>query len=219
MKFEQIEQRSEKWYAARLGRPTASNFHKIIQPGRLKRSASAPLYMAQLVAEKIFKRSFDKDISDLPAIRWGVEHEPQALQRLQIERGFTALPGGFMAEDGGRYGASPDAIVALNNRRELVEIKCPYDVPRHVRTLLFGMDDDYKCQVQGQLLISGYECVHFYSYHPDCPPRYIRVDPDEQFIAALRRELDSFCAELELQYQRAKDMGGWNNGEGAAGRT
>ena len=215
MKFEPIEQRSEEWLKKRLGRPTASQFHRIIQPGRAIKSASYEGYMSELIAERIFGRSMEKDISERTAVRWGVEHEDEAAEALQ-ERIGPLVPGGWMTDDAlgwdgkpGRYGCSPDRLLVKGNSMELVEIKCPYEIPKHVCNLLFGPGNDYRAQVQGQLLISGYSHVHFWSYHPDCPPAYYRTEVDEPFQRALGNLLERFCAELEENYQRALKMGGW----------
>ena len=214
MIFEPLEHRSDDWYKKRLGMPTASQFHRIVTLGGKAeipgRSKMAERYIGDLVAERIFKRSMQKDISYLEAVKWGVEHEDKAAALLEEHIG-PLQPGGFMTDrpQKPRYGASPDRILAKGNRREVCEIKCPFEIPRHVKNLLFGADTEHWPQLQGQLLISGYECVHFYSYHPDCPPYYERVPRDEVFINNLRDLLDKFCAELDEAEMKARRMGGW----------
>lgn len=209
MKFEPIEQRSDEWLKKRLGRPTASQFDRIITPGgRLKLSDKAPLYMAELIGERIFQRPMHRDVSHYPAVQHGVTTEPQAAAAL-MERIGPFEPGGLFTDDEGRYGCSPDGILIKGNRKELIEIKCPYEIPNHIRNLLFGLDDKYRAQVQGQLFISKFDCVHFWSYHPDCPPAYYRVDKDEPFMRVLDTLLDEFCEQLEENYQKALAIGGW----------
>ena len=46
-----VEQGSDEWLRLRMGKPTASNFHQIMQPSNLKRSKSYPKYLARLGAE------------------------------------------------------------------------------------------------------------------------------------------------------------------------
>lgn len=201
MKFTPIEQRSDEWYAKRLGKPTASQFGRIITPGG-KPSASAALYQSELIAERIFKQPMGKDISKIPAVAQGRETEPEAFAALEKRIG-PIEPGGFFTDDAERYGASPDGLLIKDNRRELVEIKCPDSIPQHFRNLLFGVSDDYRAQIQGQLFISGYDAVHFWSYRADCPPHYQRVGRDDPYIRALDNILDQFVDELEANYQRA----------------
>lgn len=209
MKFEPIEQRSDAWYAKRLGKPTASQFDRIITPGgRLKLSDKAPLYIAELIGERIFKRPMHRDVSNNRAVQHGAATEPEAARAL-MERIGPFEPGGFFSDDDERYGASPDGLLIKGNRNELIEIKCPYEMPNHIRNLLFGLDDKYRAQVQGQLLISKFDVVHFWSYHPDCPPFYQKVEKDEPFMRTLDTLLDQFCELLEENYQKALKIGGW----------
>lgn len=208
MKFTPIEQRSDEWLKRRLGMPTASQFHRIIQPGRAIRSKQADLYMSELIAERIFQRPMGKDVSGVSAVRYGIETEPEAAEVLADILGVELKAGGFMTDDAERYGCSPDGLIITGNRREIAEIKCP-EIPRHICNLLFGPDDNYRAQVQGQLLISGFDAVQFFSYRSDCPPRHIRIERDEPFIRALDNVLDQFCEELEANHQRALAAGAW----------
>lgn len=208
MKFYSIDHRSEEWFGKRRGIPTASQFGRIITPAG-RPSEQAPLYEAELIAERIFNRPMGRDISGIPAVRHGVQTEAEAAEVLEGILGETLQPGGFMTDDGERYGASPDRLIVRGNSREIIEIKCPFEIPQHIKNLLFGPDNNHKAQVQGQLLISGYDAAHFFSYHPQCPPKYVRIERDEKFIRALAAILVEFCERLEVDYQRALAMGAW----------
>ena len=204
-----IEQRTEEWRKARLGMPTASQFDRVVTPKGVL-SEKRYLYAGELIAERIFGRSMAKDVSRYEAVKWGVEHEDEAANAL-AERIGELQPGGFWTDNDikPRYGASPDRLLIHGNRQEVCEIKCP-QIPTHVRNVLFGMPDEHRTQIQGQLLVSGFDLAHFWSYHPDCPPCYEKVPRDERFIEALRRGLDEFCDELDKAERRARKMGGWN---------
>jgi hypothetical protein len=119
------------------------------------------------------------------------------------------LEGGFFGADSADpYGASPDGRIIKGNRQELAEIKCP-QVPMQIRTLIYGLDDDYMAQIQGQLLISQFDFCHFYSYRHDCPAYYTKVYPDPQWQADLARVLAEFCDGLNRHAAQAKAMDGW----------
>jgi hypothetical protein len=90
----------------------------------------------------------------------------------------------------------------------LVEIKCP-TIPTQVKHVLYGPGEGYKAQVQGQLMISGYDCVHFYSYRHDCPPCHRMVLRDDAYIRVLHSLLNEFCDRLQKEYERARHMEGW----------
>ena len=208
MKFEQLEHRSDAWYLRRLGLPTASQFHRITTPAG-RPSAQAPLYEAELIGERIFKRPLGKDVSNIPAVRYGIETEAEAAQMLENILGIKLEPGGFMMDDRGRYGASPDRLLVSGNRREITEIKCP-EIPRHIANLLFGPDDAYKVQLQGQLLVSGFDVVHFFSYRSDCPPLHMKIERDDRLINSMKSILEEFCDNLEADYKRALNIGAWS---------
>lgn len=210
MKFEPIEQRSDAWYAARLGKPTASQFSRIIS-GKTGNKAQEPwkLYQAELVAERIFGRQMGRDLSGNRAVQHGVATEPEAAAAL-AERIGPFQPGGFFTDDAERYGASPDGLIEKGNRREICEIKSPYELPNHVKTLLYGISDDHRAQIQGQLWVSESDVCHFWSFHPDAPAFYVRVGRDDPFIRKLDTLLDEFCEELTVNHQMALSMGGWN---------
>lgn len=210
MKFYPTEQRSDEWLKMRLGRPTASQFHRIIS-GVTGNKAKEPwkLYQAELVAERILERPMHKDISERAAVRHGRETEPEAAQAL-AERIGPFDPGGFFTDDCERYGASPDGMRIKGNRKELIEIKAPYEIPQHVKNMLYGAGFDHRPQIQGQLLISGFDICHFWSYSHDCPPYYQLVERDDPFIRKLDALLDQFCQELTVNHARALEMGAWS---------
>lgn len=209
MIFEDIEQRSARWYELRLGMPTASRFDDIISD-KTGNQAKEPWkkYQGELVAERIFQRPMHRDLSTNRAVQHGVETEPEAARKL-MEKIGPFDPGGFFMDDRKRYGASPDGLIEKGNRRELVEIKCPYEIGNHVKNMLYGIEFDHRSQLQGQLWVCEAHVCHFWSYHPDCPPYYQKVERDETFLRKLDTLLDAFCAELELNHARAIKMGEW----------
>jgi hypothetical protein len=216
MKFLDIEQRTEAWDNARLGKPTASQFDRIIGERTTKtgitrslKPEGAKTYEAQLLAERIFKVPFGPNLSENRAVQYGVEREPEARHKLEEELGIGTeiLPGGFFTTDDGRIGASPDGRVLGGNIKELVEIKCP-QVPQHIKTMLYG-PDDYMAQIQGQLFISGYDLCHFYSWRHDCPPVHLRIEPDLAYFRDLERLLAEFCERLDEHHRALARMDGW----------
>jgi hypothetical protein len=216
MKFWDIEQRTEAWYTARLGKPTASQFGRIIGQRTLKdgvrryiKEETSKGYEAELIAERIFKRPFGRDLSRNEAVQYGVEHEPDAIRHLAREVGHDILHGGFFTTDDGRLGCSPDGRIFSDNSRELVEIKCP-QIPQQIKTLVYGIEgSDYWEQLQGQLFITGFDMVHFLSWRHDCPPYYAKVEPDLAYHRDLARLLDEFCRRLDENESVARLAGLW----------
>lgn len=193
MRIIDCEQGSEKWEVMRMTRPTASNFGRIITPAKGQLSKSYRDYACELVAKQIGV------FTEPPPnfwMQWGIDNEPQAVeaycQRLKtdVERVGFVLP-----DDTEDYGGSPDGLVF--ERKGGVEVKCPKP-----ETLIryhwdAELPDEYRCQVQGLLLITGCEFWDFFAWHPELQPFYIRVEPDEKFHDAMRDTLSEFHEALE----------------------
>jgi hypothetical protein len=188
----------------RLGIPTASNFSKIVSPLG-KPSESAPKYLAALVGERMTGQPMEKDISHVPAVEYGIDHEDEAALAFAKKTGLELAPGGFLFDQALQAGCSPDRLIAggsgKNFKPQAVEIKCP-EPWNHMYYLLYGPGKDYKQQVQGQMLIGGFQSVHFVSWA--CMPNgtplplcHIEVQRDETFIGILRQQLAIFRDELE----------------------
>jgi hypothetical protein len=92
--------------------------------------------------------------------------------------------------------------------RESVEIKCPMPHTQ-IGYLLDGLGDDYRPQVQGQLLIGEFERGHFYSWHPRMPPFYLRTVRDDRYIRLMEPLLHNFLEELDRETERARKMGSY----------
>lgn len=205
MKFYQVEQGSLDWYRLRLGRPTSSNFHKIITP-QGKPSRQAATYLYKLVAERLLNETQDSELGFVEWIRRGKEQEPYAVAQFEFSNDVKLLPGGFCTTDDGRLGASPDRL--FTNWRESMEIKCPAPWTQ-LKYLLEGPEEDYIAQVQGHLLVSEFEAVHFYSYHPQTPSFHKLTLPDRHYIGLLRGVMNTFCDVLDATTERARALGAY----------
>lgn len=192
MQFHDIEQGTDEWHGLRLGLPTASCFGKIITPKTGKPSTQADAYANRLIAELILGRPQDT----FPPTYWmerGEMLEAEAKQLYCFDTGYNIKPGGLATDDLGRCGASPDArVFGGKNLIGGAEIKCPAPWT-HVENLLRDeIDPDYIPQVQGQILIYGFEFVDWFSYHPDMPPALIRTYRDDAYCQKLEAALSDF---------------------------
>jgi putative phage-type endonuclease len=129
----------------------------------------------------------------------GIETEQEARDFYNFTMSVKAQQVGLCISDCCKWGASPDGLVGDDG---LLEIKCP-TVAVHVGYLLDNkLPTEYFQQVQGQLFVTGRAWCDFVSYSSGIKPLVIRVLPDMVFHAALSKELDSFCAELEQIIQK-----------------
>ena len=186
-------QGTDGWMKDRVGIPTASNFDKIITTKGVA-SASAKKYMYQLAGERIIGRK--EDTYQNAAMQRGTELEPKARELYEVVTGETVEEVGLCWLDSTkRVGASPDGLVGEDGD---IEIKCPL-LPTQVEYLLNKVvPTTYFQQIQGQLYVTGRKWCDFVSYYPDMPLLKIRVFRNEVFISALSRQLDLFCAELDM---------------------
>jgi len=184
------KQRSEGWYSARNGIPTASRFKDIIT-SQGKKSASFGKLVNTLAAEKIMGRGAETFESEW--MRRGTELEPQAAAWYEFETGRTIEHVGLCLTDDGIAGASPDGLMEDRG----LEIKCP--APHtHVAYLARGKcPAEYFPQVQGSMWICERDQWDFVSFHPDMPPLLVTVQRDQEFIDTLRSLITELRDEVE----------------------
>lgn len=192
------EQRTPEWYAARLGKATASRFSDIMARTRTGYSASRKNYMAELVTERLTNQSSDSFTSS--AMQWGIDNEPLARLEYELTTGNETKETGLWIHDTLDAGASPDGFV---NSDGLLEIKCP-NTATHIETLQTKkIPRQYIAQVQGQLWITNKKWCDFVSFDPRLPQNaqmvIIRAERDEGFIEELEQEIKQFLTEVKQQ--------------------
>jgi hypothetical protein len=190
------EQRSDEWFAARLGVPSASSFEQIVTM-KGEPSKQREKYLYKLAGEKVAGKA-EESYQNAAMLR-GVELEDTARQLYQLITDAQVDQVGFCVQDG--CGCSPDGLIGTTGG---MEIKCP-TISTHVGYLLNGgLPSEYFQQVQGSLLITGREWWDFVSFYPGLRPLIVRVEPDKAFLKALKAELDRFCVDLNTTIWRIK---------------
>lgn len=205
-KIHRVDQGTEEWHALRIGVPTASNFHKIITPKTGKPSEQARPYMFRLIAERLLNEQMEDGADRVEWVERGKIEQPNAEAQLAFTHNLELEPVGFVTDDTGTLGCSPDALIV--GKPEAAEIKCPAPWTQ-IGYLLDGLGAQYRPQVQGQILIGEFERVHFYSWHGRMPPFYQVTNRDDRYIALLRPLLLAFCDELERETERARKLGSY----------
>jgi|SRR6266446_2970975 len=186
MKLIECEQRSEQWDRARLGIPTSSDFAKIVTPSR-EPSKQWQRLAYQKISERLLQRKIDHYTS--PAMERGQIVEEEAADWYEFDRNVSTQKVGFITDDAGTMGCSPDRFVGTIG---LLEIKCPLPQTQIEYLLTGKAHRQYMPQLQGQLLISEREWVDILCWHDELPCAVVRVERDEHFIAILRAELRKF---------------------------
>lgn len=195
-----VEQGSDDWFNARLGKWTASNFSKLITLTR-KPSTQANTHNNVLVAENILGYKAESFTSE--AMERGSELEEEALEFINFTRNASFKKVGFI-DSGNGYGCSPDALDEKN--RIGLEIKCPL-AHNHLQNLLRGeIPTQYYAQVQGSMLVTGYEKWIFCSYHPEIKSMVLEIERDEAFIDKLKSLLDKNCKIVTEQTEKLRSI-------------
>lgn len=203
-----VKQGTPEWLDIRAGIPTASIFERIWTAGgkdhKGKSSSQAESYMHTLLAERIMGHPVLDHISFW--MQRGTECEAEAVAFYEMHRSCDTRAVGFITNDAGTIGASPDRI--LLDADGLLEIKVPKE-STHVGYLLGvdSIDQAYYPQLQGQLWITGRQWVDILSYHPEMPPALIRVERNEEYIAALSVAVENFSRILETTSLSLVDRG------------
>ena len=191
-----IEQRSEEWFAARLGKVTASRVADLMAKTKSGPSASRGNYMADLIVERL--TGIRPEGFTNAAMIWGTETEPQARAAYEFLTDAEVIEEGFVLHPAiADFGASPDGLIGDVG---LLEIKCP-NTAAHIETLLTGeVPGKYVTQMQAQMACTGRAWCDFVSFDPRMPgdmQLFVRrVARDDAFIAQMECEITNFLAEL-----------------------
>jgi len=205
MILETATQRTEDWYAARIGKATASRFRDATAYLRSGDPAQAQRdYATELVVERLTGQRVQKYVT--AAMQWG-DHEPEARAAYERMTRMHVEETGFICHDTLLAGCSPDGLVDWDG---LIEIKCPWNTANHIETLLRGMPDEHIPQIQGQLWITGREWCDFVSFDPRMPVELQlhvqRIQRDPGFIADLEAKVTSFLQQVGNQVEALRRL-------------
>lgn len=201
-----IEQRTPEWFAARLGKVTASKVADVIAQTKSGYAASRANYMAQLVVERLTNTQAETFTN--AAMEWGTQQEPFARAAYEVAKGVIVEEVGFIDHPTiAMAGASPDGLIGDDG---LVEIKCP-NTATHIETLLDQKaPPKYIPQMQWQMACTGRQWCDFVSFDPRMPEKaqliVIRVQRWDEYINMLEREVRTFLSELDAKVNKLKGM-------------
>src|SRR6266446_4401434 len=98
-------QGTSEWLELRAGIPTASAFDMILTPGG-KPSKSAERYLYTLLAERLMGHPIQEHVSMW--MKRGSQEEKRAVAFYELLQDSNTIPIGFVTNDEGTMGASPD---------------------------------------------------------------------------------------------------------------
>lgn len=198
-----MEQRTEEWYQARLGKVTASKVAAVLAK---KDSATRADYLTDLVLERLTGKQ--QEFYTNEAMQWGTDTEPQARMAYEAESGNLVDELGFIDHPTiANFGCSPDGVIGEDG---LIEIKCP-NSKTHLSTLLSKKaPSKYIPQMQTQMDVMNRQWCDFVSFDPRLPEELqlfvVRVNRDDEYIAKLEEEVTAFLEEVESTVTKLKGL-------------
>ena len=191
-----MEQRTDEWFAARLGKVTASRVADVIAKTKTGYGAGRANYMADLVVERLTGKKAQGFTN--AAMEWGTEQEPHAKAAYAAKTGILIEDVGFIDHPTiAMSGASPDGFA----EEGLIEVKCPNSSTMLEYILDGKPPQKYVTQMQWQMACTGRPWCDFVSFDPRLPERLqllvVRVPRDDDYIAMLEAEVKKFLAELD----------------------
>jgi predicted phage-related endonuclease len=202
-------QGSGEWLRERAGKVTASRFKDVLA----KKKDGTPMqkredYLWELVTERLTGSAADHFAST--AMQWGSDNEALARMAYEAQTGAMCEEVGFILHpDHEGVGGSPDSLIGMDGGWEG---KCPFNSAVHLQTILGGMPEEHRAQVQGLMWITGRAWWDFTSYDPRLPAPFDlyveRIPRDDAFIEKLAEEIDAFQKDVATMMARLAMMGG-----------
>jgi putative phage-type endonuclease len=198
-------QGSPEWFAARLGRVTASRVCDVVAKTKTGYSTSREGYMAELICERLTGKPFDQYTN--ADMQRGTELEPIARAMYELEKDCTVTQIGFVIHPTlDMAGASPDGLVGDG----LIEIKCPRP-HNHLNYIESGKAPaKYQAQMAWQCICTNRTWVDFISYCADMPEDLqlfvTRYTPELAYLKELEAEVTKFLEETQARMGKINQL-------------
>jgi hypothetical protein len=194
MKIHDVQQGEEAWLKLRAEKITASEAKALLTPlFKVKDGKAVETLLARKLSERWLGTPLpDEDFSSLP-MEWGKILEIEAKPMFRLLTDLEIHNVGFMSDDDGICGCSPDAV----GDNFGVEIKSP-GMPQHVKSLLAGkVLDEYLVQCHFSMFVSGFPCWYFMSYRRLMPSLIIKIERDDKIQSSIADAVSLFAAKMQ----------------------
>lgn len=201
-----MDQHTPEWWAARLGKVTASRIGDLM--ARTQKGWGAPRkhYLAEKVAERVTGKS--KDRKRVASLDQRLETEPDARIAYEFYSDNEVQQVGFIEHPRiPNAGCSPDGIVGSDGG---LEIKC-CDTETHIEIITAGtIDQGYLYQCQFGMACTDRKWWDFVSFDPNMPEQlklYVqRVERDDQLINQIETNVIEFLAEVDQKVAQVRGL-------------
>ena len=197
-----MEQRSPEWFAARLGKVTASRIADVMATVKNGEAAGRKNYRAELVVERLTQQAPESYTN--AAMQWGVDQEDPARECYEFLHDCTVEQVGLIDHPTiPMSAASPDGLVGDDG---MIEIKCP-NTATHLEYLTTGtVPNKYLLQMQWQMACCNRKWNDFVSYDPRLPGNLqmfrVRVVRDDELITCIETAVKLFLSEVDEMVEK-----------------
>lgn len=195
------EQGSPEWFAARLGIPTASEFHTVMAVGvKGGKSVTRVDYLNKLAGEILTGEPMASYTNG--DMERGKLQEDEARDLYSFLNDIEPQRVGFV-RNGGK-GASPDSLLDQNGGLEIKSAAAHVQIKR---LLADELPSEHKAQVHGNIWVCEREWWDFASYCPKLPLFVKRVYRDEDYIKTVALAVELFNVELQQTVEYIRRYG------------
>ena len=187
-------QDSEEWRRARMGIPTASEFHSILAKGEGKTRRS---YMLRLAGEILTGEPAETYSNG--HIERGKAMEDEARSCYAFMKDVDPEHVGFVRN--GPVGCSPDSFIGAYG---VLEIKTKLPALLIDCMLKDQFPPEHRAQCQGALWVTEREWIDLAIYWPGLPLFVRRATRDDAYIRDLAAAVDTFRSELAEIVERIR---------------
>lgn len=201
-----MEQRSPEWWAARVGRVTASRIADVMARTKTGWGAPRKHYMEKLVAERLTGQPMPQRA--VASLDRRLEMEPDARVAYEFYSDNEVIEVGFIEHPTiPNAGASPDGLIGEDGG---LEIKC-CDTATHVEILSTGViDKGYIYQCDFGMACTERDWWDFVSFDPTMPEELKlfvkRIPRDDARIAEIEAAIIEFSAEVDAKVQQVLEL-------------
>lgn len=184
----ELQQGSDDWFNARVGRVTASNVGAILGLSPFRKRADV---MRSMVRE--WHGALSEFVGNV-ATEYGSMNEHLARTDYQLKTGNIVETTGFHTYDLW-LGASPDGLISNDG---MTEFKCPYNLRNGGEFKSINEQPHYYAQIQIELFVANRAWCDFVQWHKD-DLMIETVKYDICYVAAILPKLKSFYDEFLYQ--------------------
>lgn len=195
-----VQQRSDEWFKARMGRVTGSVAGAILNcdPSKTRQAVLRRMVRQALNAPQEDENEFVENV----IFGYGRVNESTALLDFKMETGVDVEECGFFAfEDW--LGASPDGLTSDGG---ILEIKAPWSRREGQGREFKSLDEQpqYYAQMQIEMFCAGRDKAHFFQWSSDKNTHEV-VPIDHDWLATNIPALKQFWAEYKYELENNPD--------------